>query len=42
MTKKKTEEERERTLEAQHFWKTFKQLENKHKKRKQTHDVVVH
>jgi hypothetical protein len=42
MTQKKPQEERERTLEAQHFWKTFQRLENKHKKGKQTHYVVVH
>jgi len=42
MTKNKTQEEREQTLEAQHCWKTYKQLESKHMKKKQTHEVVVH
>ncbi len=37
MTKKQTHEERKQTLEPQHSWKTYKQLENKPKKKEIEH-----
>jgi hypothetical protein len=37
MIKEQTQEEKERVLEVQHSWKTCKQLESKHKKKKNEH-----